>query len=144
MHSYYGMPMHSSYCAVWQARMGARDEALTALDRGMLSRFHEPFNQFVEAAPDIGDGMWPNSRAEPWLTKRTCFVTACGGFLTSALLGFSGLQLRHGARVQDWPTYDVALPGDWKAMEVQKLWAHGEPYRLVAKPGGKASLTPAE
>ena len=142
MHTYYGMPMSSSNCAVWAARMGDRAEAIKALELGMATRMHEPFRQFVEAVPTTAEGIWAGAQSEPWLTKRTCFVTACGGFLTAALLGFPGLCFNDGDP-QSWAQHPVILPEGWDAIEVDRLWARGQAYRLTATHGTDRSvLTP--
>lgn len=128
---YAGMPMSSSYLAVWAARRERRAEAVKLLEKGIASRVVEPFDLMVEAAPT------PDRPS--WLTRRTCFVTGQGGLLTSIVLGFPGLQLRPGSP-GTWRQHEAALPEGWESVEIERIWAHGRPARLRCRHGEKAEM----
>ncbi|MFW5802798.1 MAG: hypothetical protein ACOCWJ_02665 [Verrucomicrobiota bacterium] len=135
MSSYYGMPMSSAYCSVWAARCGLRQEAVTALDKGIAARIAEPYMQMAEAAADREEGPHGGDAKEPWLTRTTDFVTGQGSFITACLLGFTGLELTGGSPETTWCKHAPALPEGWKAIEVERIWAHGRPARLIAEQG---------
>ncbi len=65
-----------------------------------------------------------------------------GGFLTGLLFGFTGLRVGPGSP-RSWAERPVVLPAGWDAIEVDRLWIHGQPMKLVAHQGAeRAELTP--
>ncbi len=90
------------------------------------------FMQTLEYRPDV----FPEEpRAGP-------FFANMGGFLLSLLTGFTGLQPGWGD-VKSWPRRAVMLPEGWTAIEVERVWIGGRPYKLAARQGAeRAELTP--
>lgn len=131
---YMGMPMLSALIGVFAARAGNRPLALEFFEKGIRAHLQEPFLQFNETA-SISKGPFG-------FNGRTVFVTNPAGFLMSLLYGLTGLQLDAGDP-QGWAKHPIILPEGWEAIEVERLWARGEPFRLVARHGAaSAILTP--
>ncbi len=131
-HTYLGMPMLSALMGVFAARAGDRALALEFFDKGIRTHLQAPFLQFNETA-HVFDGPFTHS-------GHTVFLTNPAGFLMSLFYGLPGLQLDAG-NPQDWAKHPVILPDGWEAIEVERLWARGEPYRLTARHGApKAQL----
>lgn len=128
-HTYLGMPMFSSAYAVWVARMGDRRRALEFLEAGVLDFMHEPYLQFSESSKSW-HGMFQDR------SNKTFFLTNPAGFLMSCLFGFPGLQLDAG-QPGDWGKFPVILPEGWDSIEVGRIFARGETYRLTARHGDK-------
>ena len=97
------------------------------LERGTADRLVVPYLQLLETAPRFGN-----------VTGHTCFITAAGALHTALLLGLTGLHLDAGAP-QGWAKHPVVLPAGWEAIEVERLWAKGQPVRLVARHGAQAA-----
>jgi trehalose/maltose hydrolase-like predicted phosphorylase len=126
---YIGSPMLSSLYGVWAARRGDRRRALKLLDDGYGRFVTGRFSQTLEYRPD----RFPEQpQAGP-------FFANMGGFLMALLLGFPGLKIGSGAP-EEWPRHDVVLPQGWTSIEVERLWLHGRPARLVARQGKRTSL----
>ena len=124
--------MWSSHYAVWAGMEGRRELALRGLEKGIGERVVEPYRQFIECGP---------GRGAPELQRHTCFLTAPGGLLTVCVLGLPGLDLLAGEPA-DWTRRAICLPEGWEAIEVERVWAHGRPARLVARHGAdQAELT---
>jgi len=127
--TYLGMPMNSANFSVWAARAGERRLSLEFLERGISDRLVEPYLQMLEKAPRFGN-----------VTEHTYFLTAAGALHTALLLGLTGLHLDAGEPA-GWSKYPITLPAGWEAIEVEQIWARGEPMHLVARHGdGKAQL----
>ena len=62
------------------------------------------------------------------------FVANLSGFLLSVLYGLPGLHLGPGQPLT-WPSRPVVLPDGWNAIEVERVWVHGRPARLIARHG---------
>ncbi len=128
---YVGSPMLSALYGVWAARHGDRALALRLLEEGYGLFIAGRFLQTLEYRPD----KFPEQpMAGP-------FFANMGGFLMSLLLGFPRLKIGSG-RTQDWPQGKVVLPKGWTSIEVERLWVHGKPMRLVAQHGKLAELRP--
>lgn len=122
-HTYVGYPMESANYAVWACRKGERELALSLLEEGTAARIVEPYLQMLECAPRFGNPQ-----------QHTYFLTGAGALLTALLLGFTGVHLDAG-EPQGWARHPVVLPEGWEALEVERIWARGEPMRLVARHG---------
>lgn len=128
---YIGSPMLSAFYGVWAARRGDRRLALKLLDEGYGRFVTGRFLQTLEYRPD----KFPDQpQAGP-------FFANMGGFLLSLLLGFPGLKVGGGG-IEDWPQHDVVLPAGWKVIEVERVWLHGRPMRLIARQDRRAEILP--
>ncbi|MBV9654087.1 MAG: glycoside hydrolase family 65 protein [Acetobacteraceae bacterium] len=129
---YLGSPMLSALYGVWAAYAGDRGLSAQLMDEG-YGQFCAPrFMQTLEYRPDV----FPDQpRAGP-------FFANLGGFLLGLLTGFPGLSPGPGD-AQHWAKRPVVLPEGWTGIEVERVWIHGRPHRLVARHGAKrAELTP--
>jgi len=85
------------------------------------------------------EGIWIEpfglSREVPW-QDYGCFLTNYGGFLQTAMLGFTGLRISEG----DWRKHPASLPQGWTRIEIDRIWVKGAPKRLVAEDGRLAGL----
>ena len=57
------------------------------------------------------------------------------GYLTGLLYGMTGIKLGYGVTRDMADVRPVALPTGWKALRVERLWIHGEPWTLEAQAG---------
>ena len=87
---------------------------------------------------------WQQSLLKPFDMMREvppqdfgCFLTDYGSLLQTAMLGFTGLRVREGA----WNKYPARLPDGWSRIEIDRIWVHGEPRRVVASNGIPAKLS---
>jgi hypothetical protein len=130
---YIGAPMLSALYGVWAAWAGDRVLSARLLEDGYARFLSGRFDQVLEYRPD----RFPEQpRAGP-------FVANMGGFLSSLLMGFPGVRPTF-APPEDWPCRPVVLPQGWEAIEVDRIWARGKPWRLSARHGAeRAELTPA-
>ena len=128
---YIGSPMLSALYGVWAAYAGDRRLSARLLDEGYGRFCAERFRQTLEYRPDV----FPEQpRAGP-------FFANLGGFLSSLLFGFPGLQPGSGDP-RSWARRAVVLPQGWKAIEAGRLYIHGRPTRLTARHGDeRAALT---
>jgi hypothetical protein len=127
---YIGSPMLSSLYGVWAARRGDRASALRLLDEGYAQFTTGRFLQTMEYRPD----------KFPEQPKAGPFFANMGGFLMSLLLGFPALKIGAG-EPNGWAQAEVVLPKGWKAIEVERLWLHGRPARLLAVHGKRTAIT---
>ena len=118
---YLGAPMLSTMYGVYAARLGDRSLSLDLFERGYAAFIQQPFN----VPGETPDGQEPH--AGP-------FFANLGGYLTALLFGLPGLCLGPG-EPQTWAERQVVLPKGWSAIEVDRIWAHGRPARLVARHG---------
>ena len=129
--AYIGSPMLSALYGVWAARAGDRKTSLKLLDEGYAAFAHDRFTQILEYRRD----RFPEQpMAGP-------FFANMGGFLTGLLMGFPRLDVS-GADPQAWATDPVVLPQGWRAIEIDRVFVHGEPMRLIARHGEQAILKP--
>jgi trehalose/maltose hydrolase-like predicted phosphorylase len=129
---YLGSPMLSALYGAWAARLGDRQLALKLLDDGYgkfcAGRFLQTLEYRAERFPE-------QPQAGP-------FFANIGGFLTSLLYGFTGLQPGPG-ELASWLRRPVMLPAGWTSIEIDRVWVRAEPMRLVARQGAeRAELTP--
>ena len=126
---YIGSPMLSPLYGVWAARIGDRALALRLLDEGYGQLIGPRFLQTLEMRPD----------REPEKPNAGPFFANLGGFLSSLLFGFPGLELSEDDP-SAWPSRPVVLPAGWEEIRVDHLWVHGRAARLSARQGSKATL----
>lgn len=126
---YIGSPMLSPLYGVWAAYSGDRELSARLLDEGYARFEAGRFGQILEYRPD----------RFPEQPEAGPFAANMGGFLSSVLLGFPGLQPSF-AEPEEWATRTIVLPAGWDAIECDRLWIRGRPMSLVAKHGEKAIL----
>jgi hypothetical protein len=131
--AYLGSPMLSALYGAWAARAGDRALALKLLDEGYAKFDGGRFGQILEYRAD----RFPEQpRAGP-------FFANMGGFLSGLLLGMPRLEPGEGAP-ETWAKASVVLPAGWEAIEIDQLWVHGRPMRLIARQGEPARLMAIE
>jgi hypothetical protein len=129
--AYIGSPMLSALYGVWAARAGNRKAALKLLEDGYAAFAHDRFTQILEYRREC----FPEQPiAGP-------FFANMGGFLAGLLTGFPHLDVAAGDP-QGWATEPVVLPQGWTAIEVDRIFVHGAPMRLVARHGQRTVLEP--
>lgn len=128
---YIGSPMLSALYGAWAARIGERSLALKLLEDGYASFVAGRFLQTLEYRAD----RFPEQpQAGP-------FFANIGGFLTSLLYGFAGLE--PSLDRDGWTARPVVLPQGWRSIEVERLWVGGQAMKLVARHGAdRAELIP--
>lgn len=126
---YLGSPMLSALFGVWAARTGDEKLALLMLEDGYGRFCTSPFAQTLEYRPD----------AFPEQPPAGPFFANIGGFLGSLLLGFTRVVVGPGDPAA-WPSGPIVLPAGWRAIEVERLWIRGEPWRLSAKAGADRAV----
>ena len=60
-------------------------------------------------------------------------------FSLASSLDSPGLQPSWGD-AQGWARRPVILPAGWTAIEIERLWIGGRPYKLVARQGAERAL----
>jgi hypothetical protein len=116
--------MLSPLYGVWASRTGDRALALRLLDEGYAQLIGPRFLQTLEMRPD----------REPEKPNAGPFFANLGGFLSSVLFGFPGLEMNEEAPAT-WPSRPVVLPAGWEEIQVDRLWIHGRAARLSARQG---------
>ena len=128
---YIGSPMLSALYGVWAAYAGDRALSAELMEDGYGRFCVGRFMQTLEYRQDVFS---EQPRAGP-------FFANLGGFLLGLLTGFPGLQPGWGDS-QGWARRAVTLPEGWTAVEAERIWIGGRPYRLVARQGAeRAELT---
>ena len=121
---YVGSPMLSPLLGAHAARIGDRRRALRLLEAGYAEFIDPPFTETNE----FSRTRYPDKpRVGP-------FQANLAGFLTSCLLGFTGLEIGPGDP-RAWASRKVVLPAGWDAIEVDRLIVRGKPARLLARQG---------
>ena len=128
---YIGSPMLSALYGVWAAYAGDRALSAELMEDGYGRFCVGRFMQTLEYRADV----FPEQpRAGP-------FFANLGGFLLGLLTGFPGLQ-PGWSDAQDWKRRAVTLPQGWTAIELERIWIGGRPYKLVARQGAeRAEMT---
>ncbi len=121
-------PMLASVPSVIAARAGDRKAAAHFFDVGVDDMVHKPFLVVDEGGRSPGEPVRYFDRGP--------FLANTGGFLMACLYGLTGLQLGPGP-VESWCRFPVTLPAGWDAIQVNRIWVHGRPARLVARQGDK-------
>jgi protein-glucosylgalactosylhydroxylysine glucosidase len=121
---YIGSPMLSALYGVWAAYTGDRALSAELMEDGYGRFCVGRFMQTLEYREDV----FPEQpRAGP-------FFANLGGFLLGLLTGFPGLQPGWGD-AEGWAGRRVILPEGWDAIEIERIWIGGRPYKLVARQG---------
>jgi hypothetical protein len=121
---YVGSPMLSALLGTWAARIGDRRESLRLFEEGYAAFVSDRFMNTHEYRED----RFPEQPvAGP-------FFANIGGFLMALLIGLPRLRLNCG-EPGTWPEKPVVLPEGWEAIEVNRLWARGQPMHLLARHG---------
>jgi hypothetical protein len=121
---YIGSPMLSPTYGVWACWAGDRRLAARLYDEGYAQLVGGRFRQTLEMAPAKFPEAPPSGP----------FFANIGGFLTGLLYGLPGIRLGPGTP-ETWPTRRVVLPAGWRSIEVERVWMHQKPARLVARHG---------
>lgn len=130
---YVGSPMLPAFYPIWAAMTGDRGLALELFQEGYAAYDRGRFHQCLEYREDHADSKVP---AGP-------FMANIGGMLMTMLLGLPGLEIS-GDDPTSWGRRQVVLPAGWKSIIVERLWAGGQPMRLIAEQGAeRARLAPA-
>jgi protein-glucosylgalactosylhydroxylysine glucosidase len=125
---YVGTAMLSAFLPYYAARAGLAEDATRLLELGYGNFINEPFfetDEFSNTAPD-------QPRTGPMFANT-------GGYLTTLLYGYPGLQLGSGAP-ESWAQRPVVLPAGWSGIHVERLWMHGEPRSLSATKGSRSAV----
>ena len=125
---YVGTAMLSAFLPYYATRAGLPDQAAELLETGYGNFINEPYfetDEFSNTAPD-------KPRSGPMFANT-------GGFLTTMLYGYPGLRLGAGDPAT-WAERPVALPAGWKAIHVERIWAHGEERSLTAVNGAPSAI----
>jgi hypothetical protein len=121
--------MLSALYGVWAAYTGDRSLSARVMEDGYGRFCVGRFMQTLEYREDV----FPEQpRAGP-------FFANLGGFLLGLVTGFPGLQPAWDD-AQDWARRPVVLPAGWTAIEIERLWIGGRPYKLVARQGAERAL----
>lgn len=128
---YVGSPMLAALYGAWAAWAGDRDLSLRLLEEGYAAYQHGRFAQTLEYRLDKIDGVASGP-----------FFANIGGFVTGLLTGLPRLRITE-ADPSTWAQDQVVLPAGWTAIECDRLWIHGRPWRLAARHGARAELMPA-
>ena len=123
--SFIGFPILPTLYGVYAARLGDRKRSLELFQAGFADYVVEPYHQCVEQfSHSKGDQAPPP----------TTYLANHGGFITALLYGLTGLQLGSGSP-DTWCQTPICLPEGWEAIEVERIFVHGKPARLLARHG---------
>ena len=125
---YVGTAMLSAFLPYYATRAGLPDAARELLETGYGNFINEPYletDEFTKLAPD-------QPRTGPMFAN-------IGGFLTTLIYGYPGIRLGAGAP-ETWADAPVVLPPDWRAIHIERIWAHGEERSLTAVAGAPAAI----
>ncbi|HUD95852.1 hypothetical protein [Sphingobium sp.] len=130
---YIGSPMLAAFYPAWAAMAGDRELAMLLFEQSYAAYDAGRFHQCLEYRMDHPDSAVP---AGPFLAN-------IGGMLMTMLLGLPGLEISDESP-KAWAKRPVVLPSGWSAIHVDRLWARGQPMKLVAGQGmERAQLLPA-
>lgn len=130
--AYVGAPMFPALYTTWAALAGDRNLALKLFEEGYAAYDMGRFHQCLEYRPDHPDSV---VAAGP-------FFANLGGMLLGLMLGLTGLAIDDGDP-RLWPRRPVVLPEGWDAIEIDRVWIRGKPWRLVARHGAeRAEILP--
>lgn len=129
---YIGAPMLPALYTTWAAMTGDRDLALKLFEEGYAAYDSGRFHQCLEYRPDHPDSQ---VAAGP-------FFANLGGMLMGLVLGLTGVVIDDGDP-SSWARRPVVLPTGWDAIEIERIWIRGKPWRLEARHGAsRAQLEP--
>jgi protein-glucosylgalactosylhydroxylysine glucosidase len=122
--------MLSAPLGAWAARLGDRVLSGRLFESGYADFIDEPFRVTNEFSKRFRQ----HPRAAPLLAN-------VGGFLSGCLYELTGIVLGPG-EPHTWPQRRASMPNLWEGIEVERIWAHGRPFRLTARHGEMAKLDP--
>jgi hypothetical protein len=129
---YAGSPMLSALLGAWAARIPDRALSGRLFEEGYAKFACDRFNNLHEYRSD----RFPDQPVSG------PFLANIGGFLIACLYGLPGIRLGRGSPAS-WCERPVVMPDLWDAVEVERVWARGEPMSLRAKHGApRADLEP--
>lgn len=123
--TFIGYPMLPTFYGVYAARLGDRQRSLDLFQAGFADYVVEPYHQCVEMLSKLKGHQAP---------PVTTYMANHGGFIMALLYGLTGLQLGPGGP-DTWCQRPVCLPQGWEAIEVERIFVHGKPARLLARHG---------
>ncbi len=119
---YVGSPMLSSLLGVFAAHEGDRRRSSAMFEEGYGKFCSDRFANVHEYRPD----KFPD---EPVAGP---FYANLSGFLLGCMYGLSHLRLGPGSPESWCREGPVVMPTLWEGIEIERVWAHGQPYHLVA------------
>jgi protein-glucosylgalactosylhydroxylysine glucosidase len=122
---YVGSPMLSSLLGVFAAHEGDRRRSSALFEQGYGKFCSDRFANVHEYRPD----RFPD---EPVAGP---FYANLSGFLLACMYGLSHLRLSPGLPASWCREGPVVMPTLWEGVEVERVWAHGQPHHLVARHG---------
>jgi protein-glucosylgalactosylhydroxylysine glucosidase len=126
--SYVGTPMLSAFLPFYAARAGLRTLSEELLETGYGNFVNDPWleaDEFTKAA--VG-----KPRVGPMFAN-------IGGFLTTLLYGYPGIRVSAG-EPESWCERPVVMPGGWRGLHVERIYARGDEYSLTATAGAPAAV----
>jgi protein-glucosylgalactosylhydroxylysine glucosidase len=121
-----GMPMLSAPLGFYAARLG---------DRRLSARlFEEGFADFVEG-PFLVCNEFSRRRFPEKPPAGPLFANV-GGFLSALMLGLPGLRIGPDDPAR-WARRPVVMPEGWDGVEMERVFLHGRPARIVARHGAE-------
>ena len=120
---YAGTPMLSGFLAYYAVAAGLPDAAVELLETGYENFIDEPFletDEYTKLRPDL-------PRAAPMFAN-------AGAYLMTLIYGYPGIRIGPGEPAS-WCERPVVLPPDWRGIEIERVWARGEPWCMEARRG---------
>jgi hypothetical protein len=132
---YVGSPMLSSLLGVFAAHEGDRRRSSALFQEGYGKFCSDRFANVHEYRPD----RFPD---EPVAGP---FYANLSGFLFACMYGLGHVRLRPGPTASWCDEGPIVMPTLWEGVEVERVWAHGRPHRLVACHGDeRARIEPLD
>jgi trehalose/maltose hydrolase-like predicted phosphorylase len=129
---YAGVPMLSGFLAYYAVAAGLPDVATGLLETGYADFIDEPFletDEFTRLRTDL-------PRAAPMFAN-------IGAYVMTLIYGYPGIRIGPGDPAS-WCERPVVMPPGWRSIEIERIWARGEPWSLEARRGAPAAnLVPA-
>jgi trehalose/maltose hydrolase-like predicted phosphorylase len=121
-----GMPMLSAPLGYYAARLG--DRRLSA------ELFQAGYGDFVDGPFLVGQEF---SRTRfPENPPAGPLFANLGGFLSSLMVGLTGLRIGPGDPA-GWAEREVVMPDGWDGVELERVWLRGRPARITATHGAE-------
>jgi len=125
---YAGMPMLAAFMPLYAARVGLREESAELLESCFGNYVNAPWTE----ADEFSQTMPGKPRVGPMFAN-------IGGFLTTLLYGYPGIRLGPG-EPDTWCERPVVMPGGWRGLHVERMYAHGDEVSLTAKAGAPRAV----
>jgi len=122
---YVGSPMLSSLLGVFAAHEGDRRHSSALFEEGYGKFCSDRFSNVHEYRPD----RFPDQPvAGP-------FYANLSGFLLACMYGLTHVRLGPGLPASWCHEGPVVMPTLWDGVEIERVWAHGQPHHLLARHG---------